>query len=72
MSKSKNKSNMLMAVVMTYLYTSLTDPPMYNIASVVTCSSITIVRSLPLPGVKTRYTTESDTFFNKIVINNET
>ena len=28
----------------------MTDPPMYNIADDVTCRSLAIVRSLPLPG----------------------
>ena len=28
----------------------MTDPPMYNIASDVTCHSLAIVRSLSLPG----------------------
>ena len=28
----------------------MTDPPMYNVTSAVTCRSLAIVRSLPLPG----------------------
>ena len=28
----------------------MTDPPMYNVASAVTCLTLVIVRSLPLPG----------------------
>ena len=28
----------------------MTDPPMYNVAGVVFCRSLTIVRSFPLPG----------------------
>ena len=33
-----------------YFLEQVTDPPMYNIASAVTCRSLAIVRSFPLPG----------------------
>ena len=68
-SMNKFMTDTQMAAVLTYLCTmcfllraSVTDPPMYIVASAVLCRSLAIVRSLPLPGCGYR-------FFKKNAVN---